>query len=273
MGVTSELKALYGVAVKNWRIFTSYKLWLVSDVMFGFFFVGQALLIGIGLTGERNSPALQQLTGYADYVTFAVLGFMVLGFGLTFLSGFVWSIVEELYAGTLEYSFAAPMRRITFFMGNVLTRIFLSFLYMGIYIPIFTLLFNIRFDFLNFLKAIPFLLVGAVGMIGLGMTAAGIVLYLKDPGPFITILEMLVFALSGAMYPVSILPKGLQILAKILPYAPTSEAVRKIVAYGYLNSISEISYLVLLSGTYAIVGYLVYKWSERQARIVGLKSY
>jgi len=273
MEAINELRALYGVAVKNWRIFTSYKLWLVSDVMMGFFFVGQALLIGIGLTGERNSRALQQITGYADYVTFAVLGFMVLGFGLTFLSGFVWSVVDELYAGTLEYSFAAPMRRITFFMGNVLTRLFLSFLYMSVYVPIFILLFDARFNFLNFVKALPFLLIGAVGMIGLGMAAAGLVLYLKDPGPFITILEMLVFALSGAMYPISILPMGLQVLAKALPYAPTSEAVRKIVAYGYTASVNEISYLMFLSGFYAIIGYLSYKWSEKQARTVGLKSY
>lgn len=96
-----------------------YNAWL--------FFVGQALLMGIGLTGQRNSPALQQMTGYSDYLTFAVLGFMVLGFGLTFMSGFVWSVVDELYTGTLEYSFAAPMRRIAFFLGNVLVRISLSF--------------------------------------------------------------------------------------------------------------------------------------------------
>ena len=87
MAVTEELRALYGVAAKSWRIFLSYKLWMVSDIMLGFFFVGQALLIGIGLTGQRNSPALQQMTGYSDYLTFAVLGFMVLGFGLTFMSG------------------------------------------------------------------------------------------------------------------------------------------------------------------------------------------
>ncbi|RLF82249.1 ABC transporter permease, partial [Thermococci archaeon] len=107
----------------------------------------------------------------------------------------------------------------------------------------------------------------------LGMAAAGLVLYLKDPDPFITILEMLVFALSGAMYPIFILPMGLQVLAKALPYAPTSEAVRKIVAYGYTASVNEISYLMLLSGFYAIIGYLFYKWSEKQARTVGLKSY
>ncbi|MCO6041582.1 ABC transporter permease [Thermococcus alcaliphilus] len=273
MEVTNELRALYGVAVKSWRIFLSYRVWFISDVMLGFFFVGQALLIGIGLTGERNSPALQQLTGYSDYVTFAVLGFMVLGFGLTFLSGFVWSVVDELYAGTLEYSFAAPIRRLTFFMGNVLTRIFLSLIYMAIYIPLFVVIFDISFNFFNFIKALPVLLVGTVGMIGMGMAAAGIVLYLKDPGPFITILEMLVFALSGAMYPISILPKGLQIMAKILPYAPTSEAVRKVVAYGYEKSVGEISYLIVLSLLYALLGYLGYKWSEKQAKTVGLKSY
>ena len=273
MAVTEELRALYGVAAKSWRIFLSYKLWMVSDIMLGFFFVGQALLIGIGLTGQRNSPALQQMTGYSDYLTFAVLGFMVLGFGLTFMSGFVWSVVDELYAGTLEYSFAAPMRRITFFLGNVLVRIFLSFVYMAVYIPLFVLVFGVHINPVGFFKGIPVLLLGTVGMIGLGMTAAGVVLYLKDPGPFINILEMLVFALSGAMYPIKILPKPLQLLAKAMPYAPTSEAVRKVVAFGYLSSISEIKYLLFISTLYALLGYLAYKWSEKQARIVGLKSY
>ena len=269
----TELRALWGVAVKSWRIFLSYKLWFISDIALGFFFVGQALLIGIGLTGERNSEALQELTGYSDYVTFAVLGFMVLGFGLTFLSGFVWSVVDELYAGTLEYSFAAPMRRLTFFLGNVLTRILLSFAYMAVYVPAFVLLFGLSFDPVAFSRAIPVLLLGTVGMIGMGMATAGIVLYLRDPGPFISILEMLVFALSGAMYPVSILPKGLQYLARALPYAPTTEAVRKVVAYGYGASINEITYLLFVSLAYGLLGYLTYKWSEKQAKIVGLKAY
>jgi len=269
----TELRALWGVAVKSWRIFLSYKLWFVSDIALGLFFVGQALLIGIGLTGERTSEALQELTGYSDYVTFAVLGFMVLGFGLTFLSGFVWSVVDELYAGTLEYSFAAPMRRMTFFLGNVLTRILLSFLYMAIYVPVFIILFDLSFSLEAFARAIPVLLVGTVGMIGMGMAAAGVVLYLRDPGPFINILEMLVFALSGAMYPLSILPRGLQTLARLLPYAPTTEAVRKVVAEGYAGAAGKITYLIAISLVYGILGYLTYKWSERQAKRIGLKAY
>jgi ABC-2 type transport system permease protein len=272
MGAT-ELRALWGVAVKSWRVFLSYRVWFVSDIAMGFFFVGQALLIGIGLTGERNSKALQELTGYSDYVTFAVLGFMVLGFGLTFLSGFVWSVVDELYAGTLEYSFAAPMRRITFFLGNVLMRILLSLAYMAIYVPTFVLIFGLKLDPVAFLGAVPVLLLGTVGMIGMGMAAAGAVLYLRDPGPFISILEMLVFALSGAMYPVSILPKGLQYLARVLPYAPTTEAVRKVVSCGYEGATGEILYLLAVSLAYGLLGYLTYKWSEKQARTVGLKAY
>lgn len=273
MEATKELRALYGVIVKNWRIFLSYKVWFISDIAFGLFFAGQALLIGIGLTGERNSKALQNLTGYSDYVAFAILGFMVLGFSLTFLSGFVWSIIEELYAGTLEYSFAAPMRRITFFLGNVLLRIVLTLLYLGIYVILFVLLFGLSLNWVNFLKALPVLFLGSIGMVGVGLTAAGIVLYLRDPGPFVNVLEMLVFALSGAMYPIKILPKGLQYLAKALPYAPTTDAVRKVVAFGYTAAKGEISYVLFISAVYALMGYLVYRWSEKQAKIVGLKSY
>ncbi|AIF70049.1 multidrug ABC transporter permease [Palaeococcus pacificus DY20341] len=273
MAATDELRALWGVVVKNWRIFLSYKVWFASDIAFGLFFVGQALLIGIGLTGERNSQALQNITGYSDYVAFAVLGFMVLSFGLTFMGGFVWSVVDELYAGTLEYNFASPMNRLTFFLGNVLLRIVMNGIYLVFYMLIFKLIFNIQLNFVNFAKALPILLLGSIGMIGFGLAAAGIVLYLRDPGPFINILEMLIFALSGAMYPVSILPKGLQILAKALPYAPTTDAIRKIVAFGYSQSSGEISYLVFISSVYAFIGYITYKWSEKQARTVGLKSY
>ncbi|WP_367883207.1 ABC transporter permease [Thermococcus peptonophilus] len=274
----TELRALWGgVAVKSWKVFLSYKVWFISDIGMGFLFVGQALLIGLGLTGKRNSEALQRLTGYSDYVAFAVLGLLILSFGLTFLSGFVWSVVDELYTGTLEYSFAAPpMRRITFFLGNVLVRLFLSLLYMAIYLPpFFKLLFGLGINLLAVLKALPVLLLGSLGMVGLGMVAAGIVLYLRDPGPFISILEMLVFALSGAMYPpLSILPRALQALAKALPpYAPTTEALRKVVVYGYGSSTGELWYLAVISILYSVLGYLVYKWSEKQARIVGLKSY
>ncbi|CAB49341.1 ABC transporter permease [Pyrococcus abyssi] len=269
----TELRALLGVARKSWKIFLSYKAWFVSDILMGLFFVGNALLIGLGLTGKRNSEALAELTGYSDYLTFAVLGFMVLGFGITFLSGFVWAIVDELYAGTLEYSFAAPMRRITFFLGNVLVRLMVSLIYMAIYIPIFYFLFKLELNLIGLLKGIAVLLLGTVGMIGLGLMASGIVLYLKDPGPFINILEMLVFALSGAMYPIEILPRPLQFLASILPYAPTTSAVRSVVARGFISSIDKIAYMAMVSLVYAILGILAYRWSERKAREVGLKSY
>ncbi|AEC51360.1 ABC transporter, ATP-binding protein, putative [Pyrococcus sp. NA2] len=269
----TEIRALLGVARKNWKIFLSYRAWFVSELLMGLFFVGNALLIGIGLTGKRTSEALAKLTGYSDYLTFAVLGFMVLGFGLTFLSGFAWTIVDELYAGTLEYSFASPMRRITFFLGNILVRLVLSFLYMAIYIPIFYILFRLNLNLVGLLKGLVVLLIGTVGMIGLGLMASGIVLYLRDPGPFINILEMLVFALSGAMYPLEILPRPLQILANLLPYAPTTSAVRRVVVYGFGGSLNEIIYLTLISMVYAVLGFLTYRWSERRAREIGLKAY
>ena len=269
----TELRALMGVARKSWKVFVSYKVWFVSDIAMGLFFVANALLIGLGLTGKRTSEALARLTGYSDYLTFAVLGFMVLAFGLTFMSGFVWSVVDELYAGTLEYSFAAPMRRITFFLGNVLVRLALNFLYLAIYVPLFYFIFDLTISFSGLLKGLLVLLLGSVGMIGLGMAVAGIVLYLKDPGPFINVMEMLVFALSGAMYPVEILPRPLRLLALVLPYAPTTEAVRSVVAHGLAESLDKIGYLAVISLAYATLGYLGYKWSEKRAREVGLKSY
>ncbi|WP_456365337.1 ABC transporter permease [Thermococcus sp.] len=273
MAVTEELGALLGVARKSWKVFLSYKLWFVSDILMGLFFAGNALLIGIGLTGRRYSESLARLTGYSDYLLFAVLGFMVLGFGVTFLSGFVWSVVDELYAGTLEYSFASPMRRITFFLGNVLVRLVLNGFFLLVYVPLFVLLFNLRIEAVPFLKGLAVLLLGTPGMVGLGLAAAGVVLYLRDPGPFISILEMLVFALSGAMYPLSILPKPLQWLAEALPYAPTTETLRKVVASGFSGALSGMAYLTAVSLVYAILGYLTYKWSEKQARKIGLKSY
>ncbi|BAA30967.1 ABC transporter permease [Pyrococcus horikoshii] len=273
MGVIEELEALKGVARKNWKILISYKAWFISDILMGFFFAGNALLIGLGLTGKRTSEALAKLSGYSDYLTFAILGFMVLTFGVTFMSGFVWSIVDELYAGTLESSFAAPMRRITFFLGSIMVRLILNLLYIGIYIPIFWITFGLEVDLINLLKGIVVLVIGAFGMMGLGLIAAGIVIYLKDPGPFIDILEMLVFALSGAMYPVKILPKPLQIMANLLPYAPTTEAVRKVALVGLSKSIEEILYLLLISATYSLLGVISYRWAERRAREVGLKSY
>lgn len=273
MAVTEELGALMGVARKSWKVFLSYKVWFISDILTGFFFVGNALLIGIGLTGRRYSSSLAEMTGYSDYILFAVLGFMVLGFAMSFLSGFVWSVVDELYAGTLEYSFAAPMRRITFFLGNIMVRLILNGLYLAVYIPLFVLIFGIKLDALAFLKGLLVLLLGIPGMIGLGLAAAGLVLYLKDPGPFVTILEMLLFALSGAMYPISMLPRPLQLMAKALPYAPTTEALRKVVASGFSGAESQILYLASVSLSYVLIGYAAYRWSERQARTVGLKSY
>ncbi|WP_010479470.1 ABC transporter permease [Thermococcus zilligii] len=273
MAATEELGALAGVARKNWKVFLSYRLWFISDILMGFFFAGNALLIGIGLTGKRYSESLAELTGYSDYLLFAVLGFMVLGFGLTFLSGFVWSVVDELYVGTLEYSFASPMRRITFFLGNVLVRLVLNGVFLLVYIPLFAVLFNLRIDAIPFLRGLAVLLLGTPGMVGLGLAAAGIVLYLRDPGPFISILEMLVFALSGAMYPISILPKPLQLMAKALPYAPTTEALREAVVHGIWGARGEIAHLLLVSAAYTIFGYLAYKWSEKQARKIGLKGY
>ncbi len=273
MAVTEELQALAGVARKSWKIFLSYRLWFVSDLLMGFFFAGNALLIGIGLTGKRYSESLAELTGYSDYLLFAVLGFMVLGFGLTFLSGFVWSVVDELYAGTLEYSFASPMRRTTFFLGNVLVRLILNVFFLLIYIPLFLVLFKLRIEAVPFLKGLAVLLLGTPGMIGLGLAAAGVVLYLRDPGPFINILEMLVFALSGAMYPLSVLPKPLQLMAKALPYAPTTEALRKVIVRGISGAWEEISYLLVVSTVYVLLGYLTYRWSEKGARKMGLKNY
>lgn len=133
-------------------------------------------------------------------MVFVVLGLLVFGFGLIFFSGFVWSVVDELYVGILEYFFVVLMKRIMFFFGNVLVRFFFLFFYMVIYFLVFKLFFGLGIDFLVVFKVFLVLFFGSFGMVGFGMVVVGIVFYFKDLGFFISILEMFVFVFSGVMY-------------------------------------------------------------------------
>ena len=120
-------------------------------------------------------------------------------------------------------------------------------------------------------SALLTLILTVATMGSLGLLAASFTLVFHQGDPFTGIVVMASGLLSGAVYPITVLPEWLQEVARFLPQTHVIEAMRLSVLQGY--SIRELApQLGALTGLAAIllpVALLVFNYSMRRAKIEG----
>lgn len=90
------------------------------------------------------------------------------------------------------------------------------------------------------------------------MLAIGIVV--RETEPLSNTIASFIGAVSGLIYPITLLPPILQLIGKAMPYHYAAEYARATIA-GYLDLIFKQPFFFLF--IYILAGFLVYKYFER----------
>ncbi|MEZ0346852.1 MAG: ABC transporter permease [Infirmifilum sp.] len=142
------------------------------------------------------------------------------------LWSFGMAIRREQQTGTLEFLLLTNANRAVIFSRNIIPRIVslsLTLIYTYLF---FTLMFNTEIILYDPLHVILVLLTGLFTSMGFGLIYGALVLRFKNVGPLNNILQFIILGLGGIFYPVTSLPRDIQLVSLLIPFTYIAELLR-----------------------------------------------
>lgn len=213
MELGREIRATYAFVERNFNLVRRYLSW---EIVFLFYSIINALTIGF--IGVTTGP---------DEVLFLTVGALLWGFLSILFHEVGESVSWERWEGTIEYTFMAPIRRLTHLGGMCIFAIIYGTIRTGVVLVVVAFFFDISLKGANLFSGLMVLVCSSLAFIGLGLMAAVLPLLSPERGSQAThILQGVILLVSGVYYEVDVLPAWLQKLSHISPATYTLKAAR-----------------------------------------------
>lgn len=268
--IKTQLRALFVIARKDWKVFWRYPLNAVSNILQPIIWVTPVYFMGKAFSTNGQAPGFAAYSGSGDYMSFILLGTVLSNFILTVFWGMGYALKEDMDTGVLESNWLTPVSRILILVGRTLASLLTTTITSLIMLAIAGALFGFRptgNTWAAFLTAIPMLL----GLYGFGFAFAAVVLLMREANTLVDVSSFLVQGLSGANFPVKSLPYWLIPISLMLPLTYGFDAVR-----GFLlktNTLlplqTEVALLIVFMFVMLWFGAWVFDKVERRVRTLG----
>ena len=147
-------------------------------------------------------------------------------------------------------------------MGNVLSQTLLNFVLTGIMIGFGWVLFDVRIIPDAF--AIVIILLGSIMFSGIGMIISGVTKDVETATAIGNAIAFPMMYLSGAFYPLELMPSAIQTISKAIPLTYFSEGLKYSMLYKYPEGIFiNMAILAVLAVVFIILGALVTRWKAK----------
>jgi ABC-2 type transport system permease protein len=243
----------------SYRVAFGLRLLTMALSLASFFFLARFIEAG-------RSPLLGPYGG--DYLSFGLVGMIVLNLQFVAVSAYPQSIREAQVAGTLEAMLSTPTPSWVVLVCAPLYRFASAFLWAGLYLAVGALLFEVRFaraSAASLALAVPLCI---VAFASLGFFAAAITMLLRRSDPISYSLGGLSALLGGVFYPTAVLPGWLRVLGKLLPITHALETIRRasFTGAGPGEISASLGGLGLFCALSVPLGLLAFGWALRRTR-------
>src|SRR4026208_2235778 len=163
----AQLRALYVIALKDWKVFWRYPLNAVSDPLRASIWITPVYFMGKAFSTNGQALGFAAYSGTSDYMSFILLGTVLSNFILTVFWGMGYALKEDMDAGVLESNWLTPVSRLLILVGRTLTSLLTTSITSLRMLAIAAVLFGFRptgNTIAAFLTTIPMLL----GLYGFG---------------------------------------------------------------------------------------------------------
>jgi ABC-2 type transport system permease protein len=266
----TQLRALFVIARKDWKVFWRYPLNAVSNIFQPIIWITPVYFMGKAFSTNGQALGFQAYSGTGDYMSFILLGTILSNFILTVFWGMGYALKNDMDAGVLESNWLTPVSRLLMLVGRTLTSLLTTAITSLVMLVIAALLFGFHptgNTLAAFLTAIPML----IGLYGFGFAFAALVLLMREANTLVDVSSFLVQGFSGTNFPVQSLPSWLIPVALALPLTYGMDAVR-----GWIlktNTILplrvEIALLIVFMFVMLWFGSWIFYRVERQVRTLG----
>ena len=221
----TQLRALYVIARKDWKVFWRYPLNAISQIFQPLIWITPAYFMGKAFSVNGQAAGFAAYTGSGDYMSYMLIGTALSNFIMTVFWGMGYALKEDMDAGVLESNWLTPVSRLHILIGRTLTSLLTTTIMSLTMLIIGAALFGFHptgNTIAAILTAIPML----IGLYGFGFAFAAIVLVMREANTMVDVSSFLVQGLSGSNFPVKSLPTWLIPISLALPLTYGFDAVR-----------------------------------------------
>jgi ABC-2 type transport system permease protein len=219
-----------------------------------------------------DNPTLRKsLPPGTNYFSFALVGIAFFDYLSVALSTFDGSLQEARQNGTLENLLVTQTSLPVILAGSSVYPFAWMSLHTAIYLGWGAILFGFPLQGANWLGALIVLAASVLAFSGLGILSASYLLIFKRGNPVNWAILGLSTVVGGMMYPISVLPKWLQFVARLIPVTYSLEGMRAaILGHASLRELlPSIAALLLFAAILLPVSFAVFSWALRRTKITG----
>jgi len=213
-----------------------------------------------------------------DFLQFMIVGSALWNVVFGVMAGMVQSILEdrERYR-MMKYVVVTPASLFPFLLGRSLARVLVSLVAVALTLVVGIVFLGVRLD-PNFVILVPATILGLLGVQSLGLFMAGWCLQLRQEAwHYPEAIAGALYLVSGAIFPIDVLPSVLHPIAYISPTTWWLEASRRGLlghgSPGQLGQIGDGTVLLYLAITTAValpLALAAFRWFIGRARRAGL---
>ena len=215
----TELRGLYTLWLREIKRYIRDRTRLVSSFVQPLLWL---VIFGAGFGTRFTIPGLN----YQQYIFPGIIGQTLL-----FTSMFMGiSVIWDKEFGFMKEILVAPVSRFSLFLGKMFGDS-TDALIQGIIVFVFGALLGISFDPLTFLACLPIMLLITFGLVSVGLTIASFMGSLESFGAIQTFINLPLFFLSGALFPLSGpgIPDWLRVTSSFNPLTYGVDALRSVI--------------------------------------------
>ncbi len=265
-----ELHALFGFAERQLNVYKRYWVWevvwlfysLVSVLSIGFLASG---LDSLGVGGPTFNLHRAQL--------YLLIGALLWGYlSLVFMEA-AYAISWERWEGTIEYTFMAPVRRLTHLFGICFFAIVYGLARTAIVLAVAIALFGLDFSHADLVAATAVLAASTVPLIGLSILTAVLPMLSPQKGEQMSVaVQGFLLLVSGVYYPLTVLPGPFQVAGLLSPLTYALAGMRESLLDGssLRDQLPTIGILLAMGLVMIPASVAFFSWAEKRAKRLGL---
>jgi ABC-2 type transport system permease protein len=264
-----QTRALYGLIERQKNLVRRYWAWEVAYLVYTLVSVLSIGYLAAGLSKSgRVGPAELR-----DAQLYLLVGSVLWGYLAMVFLEIGYAIVYERWEGTIEYTFMAPIRRMTHLAGICGFAVLYGLLRTAIVLTAAELLFHVDLSRADLAGAAVVLVASTPAVVGIGILASVLALLSVEKGAqMMMVVEGIILLISGVYYPVDVLPAPLQLLGRASPLTYALSGIRESLLHGrgVRDQLATVALLLGMGAVLVPIGLLVFAWAERRAKRLGL---
>jgi ABC-2 type transport system permease protein len=265
-----ELNAFVGFIERQKNLYRRYWAWEAVWLLYNLVTVLSIGYLASGLSSFSQGASRIDLARAQLYLLVGALLWTYLSMVFFEIS---FAITWERWEGTIEYTFMAPIRRLTHLLGMCAASLIYGVARAAVIGLSLVFLFKLDLSNANYPSALAIFIAATLPLLGLGIFTSILPLLSPEKGEQMAFaVQGVLLLISGVYYPISVLPGPLHLAGMLSPLTYTLDGVRQALLQGLSLSgaLSDIGILLLMGILLVPASVWCFGRAERRAKRLGL---